>query len=52
LEAIMHNRTETQLLAHKRAVDTERRAQAILRRRHATQTGMARVATATFGGGQ
>lgn len=42
----MHNRTETQLLAHKRAVDAERRAQAILRRRHAALSGIAKIAAA------
>lgn len=42
----MHNRTEHQLLAHKRSVDTDRRAQAILRRRHAAKSGIAKIAGA------
>lgn len=39
-------RTEDRMLAHKRAVDVERRAQAILKRRAATQAAVARMLSA------
>jgi hypothetical protein len=42
----MHNRTEDQLLAHKRSVDAHRRAQAVLRRRHAAKSAIALIAGA------
>jgi hypothetical protein len=41
----MKNNEDTRLLAHKRKVDAERKAQAILRRRQQTMPGFATPAT-------